>query len=105
MSEQATYEEDGRSAFWSALSGRPFEERLLRLIDDPWLLGSIRERMGRYLGWMELGNVVPLSFEELVGPRGGGSDEQQRGYMTNDSVNFANTALAAAFVAALWPLV
>ena len=78
VSEANYYEEDGRSAFWSALSGRPFEERLLRLIDDPWLLGSIRERMGRYLGWMELGNVVPLSFEELVGPRGGGSDEQQR---------------------------
>jgi len=34
-----------------------------------------------------------------------GATLQQRGYMTNDSVNFANTALAAAFVAALWPLV
>lgn len=73
VSEANYYHEDGRSAFWSYLSERSFEERLLKLIDDPWLLGSIRERMGRYIGWMDLQNVIPLSFEELIGPNGGGT--------------------------------
>lgn len=77
VSEANYYHQDGRSAFWSYLSELPFEERLLKLIDDPWLLGSIRERMSRYIGWLELRNVIPLSFEELIGPAGGGTLEDQ----------------------------
>jgi len=77
VSEANYYHQDGRSAFWSYLSELPFEERLLKLIDDPWLLGSIRERMSRYIGWLGLRNVIPLSFEELIGPNGGGTLEDQ----------------------------
>lgn len=51
--------------------------RLLRLADDPWLLGTIRDRVGAFIPWLDFPNVIPLSFEELVGARGGGSDEGQ----------------------------
>jgi hypothetical protein len=48
-----------------------------RLLDDPWLLGTIRERIGGYAPWLDFPNVIPLSFEELVGPEGGGDREEQ----------------------------
>ena len=52
-------------------------ERLSRLIADETVMGSIRDRINRYAGWMNFGNVIPVSYEELVGSRGGGSDAQQ----------------------------
>ncbi|MBC8505322.1 MAG: hypothetical protein H8D34_10715 [Chloroflexi bacterium] len=52
-------------------------ERLRRLIADETVMGSIRDRINRYAGWMNFGNVIPISYEELVGSRGGGSDTQQ----------------------------
>lgn len=75
VSEANFYHKDGKTAFWSYLNSLSFEDRLLRLIDDPWLLGSIRERMKPYIGWLNIKNVIPVSFEELVGPRGGGDEE------------------------------
>lgn len=77
-SEAHYYHKDGKTAFAGYLSGLTGEERLLRLIDDPWLLGSIRDRMGGFIPWLDLPNVIPVSFEELVGPRGGGSADVQR---------------------------
>ena len=71
------YHRDGKAAFAGYFSGLGPEERLLRLIDDPWLLGTARDRIGAFLPWLGLPNVVPVSFEELVGPRGGGDAEQQ----------------------------
>ena len=53
-------------------------ERCLSLIGDDALLGSIRERVRTYVAWSRLPNVVPISFEELIGGRGGGSDEAQQ---------------------------
>jgi len=50
------------------------ERRLERLLQAPWLLGSIRDRIGKFLAWLDLPNVIPLSFEELVGAHGGGDD-------------------------------
>lgn len=52
-------------------------ERLSRLIADDTVMGSIRDRINRYSGWINFGNVIPLSYEELVGSHGGGSDTQQ----------------------------
>lgn len=52
-------------------------ERLSRLITDESVMGNIRDRINRYAGWMNFGNVIPVSYEELVGSRGGGSDAQQ----------------------------
>jgi hypothetical protein len=53
------------------------EERLMTLIDDPWLLGTARERIGAFVPWLDLPNVAPVSFEELVGTAGGGDDQSQ----------------------------
>lgn len=52
-------------------------ERLSRLIADDSVMGSIRDRINRYAGWMNFGNVIPVSYEELVGDSGGGENTQQ----------------------------
>jgi hypothetical protein len=41
-------------------------------------LQSLAERYGRFLGWERDGGAVMVSFEDLVGPKGGGSEEAQR---------------------------
>ena len=52
-------------------------EQLERLIADDTVMGNIRDRINRYAGWMHFSNVIPVSYEELVGSRGGGSDTEQ----------------------------
>ena len=52
-------------------------ERLLRSVDDPFCVGTIRDRVAEYAAWLDLPNVVPLSFEELVGSAGNGDDGEQ----------------------------
>lgn len=76
-SEANYYHEDGKTIFYGYLAHRSYEERLVRLIDDPWLLGSIRHRTAQFVAWLDFANVLPLSFEELVGEKGGGDDAAQ----------------------------
>jgi len=78
VSEANYYHRDGNAIFGGYLAHRSFEERLLTLLDDPWLFGTIRDRMAGFVPWLEFPNVVPVSFEELVGARGGGDDAVQR---------------------------
>lgn len=79
VSEANYYHREGATAFAGYLANKNFEERLLRLIDDPWLLGSIRDRIANFAPWLDFPNVVPVSFEELIGPSGGGNlDVQSR---------------------------
>jgi hypothetical protein len=78
VSEAHYYHRDGNAIFGGYLKNRSFEERLLTLIDDPWLFGTLRDRMAGFVPWLEFPNVVPVSFEELVGARGGGDDAVQR---------------------------
>ena len=78
-SEANYYHEDGATSFAGYLNSLTYEERLLRLIDDPWLLGSIRDRVARFAAWLDFGSVIPLSYEELVGAQGAGSDAVQHG--------------------------
>ena len=78
ISEANYYHKEGNTAFFPYLKGKSFEERLLTLIDDPWLLGSFRDRMAGFVPWLEFQNVIPVSFEELVGAQGGGNDEVQK---------------------------
>ena len=40
-------------------------------------MGTIRDRINGYVGWMNFNNVIPVSYEELVGERGGGSESEQ----------------------------
>ena len=63
VSEANYYHLEGRTAFAGYLSSLPFEQRVHRLVDDPWLLGSIRDRVGGFAPWLEFQNVVPVSFE------------------------------------------
>jgi len=78
VSEAEYYHQSGRSAFYGYLSQLSFEERLERLAEDPWLLGSLRARIGKFAPWLEFPNVAPVSFEELVGFAGGGDPHMQR---------------------------
>lgn len=78
VSEANYFHREEKSIFAGYLAALSFEQRLHRLLDDPWLLGSIRDRVGAFAPWLEFPNVVPLSFEELVGPDGGGDAEEQR---------------------------
>jgi len=71
-SEAGYYHRDGNTAFAGYLSHLAMEDRLLRLVDDAWLLGSLRDRVGQFVAWLDFPNVFPVSFEELVGPAGGG---------------------------------
>lgn len=77
VSEANYYHKDDKTLFHGYLNKRSFEERLLTLIDDPWLLGSIRDRIGNFIPWLEFSNVIPVSFEEIVGSLGGGSEKKQ----------------------------
>jgi hypothetical protein len=77
VSEAHYYHRDGKTAFAGRLSEYDLKERLTRLLDDNWLMGSLRDRIGGFLPWLEFPNVISLSFEELVGAAGGGSEEAQ----------------------------
>ena len=78
VSEANYYHRDGNAIFGGYLGGLSFEDRLLRLLDDPWLFGAFRDRIAGFVPWLEFPNVIPVSFEELVGARGGGDDAAQR---------------------------
>lgn len=77
VSESIYYHQEGKTIFSGYLADLSTEERLLRLIDDPWLLGSIRDRMGAYAAWLDFPSVISVSYEELVGAQGGGDDKEQ----------------------------
>jgi sulfotransferase 6B1 len=57
-------------------------ERLLHSIRGGELGGrrlqSLDERYRQFLGWQDADNAMMVKFEDLVGPRGGGSAEAQR---------------------------
>lgn len=52
-------------------------ERLSSLIEGDPLVGGLSERMRGYLPWFRFSNVIPVSYEELVGERGGGAALEQ----------------------------
>ncbi len=78
LSEAHYYHRPGNSPFAGYLAGLSLEERLLRLADDPFLFGRFRDRLARFVPWLSFPNVIPVSFEELVGGAAGGSDEARR---------------------------
>jgi len=75
VSEANYYHRDGATTFSSYLRHMDFDDRLMRLIDDPYLLGSIRDRIVNFIPWFDCENVIPISFEELIGKKGGGDDQ------------------------------
>ena len=77
VSEANWYQKDGMNPFAGYYRNMSFEQRLLKLIDDPWLLGSIRDRVGEFIPWLYFDNVIPVAFEEIVGAAGGGGRLRQ----------------------------
>lgn len=62
--------------------GRPINEQLMQSIrgieaNGQILLGDIAARLRRIIGWLELPEVCVVRFEDLVGPRGGGTEAAQ----------------------------
>ncbi|WP_137938177.1 hypothetical protein [Chitinivorax sp. B] len=79
VSEAHYYHRDGKTSFAGWLPDDSFEARLDKLLNDPWLLGPLRERLGAFTPWLDFPNVISFSFEELIGAAGGAdSDIQQR---------------------------
>lgn len=77
VSEAHYYHRDGKTAFAGWFAGQNFEQRAERLYGENWLLGTLRERIGGFVPWLDFPNVLPFSFEELVGAAGGGDDHRQ----------------------------
>ena len=77
ISEAHYYHKDGKTLFSGWLDGADFDERVAHLLNDNWLVGSLRERIGGFLPWLSIPNVIPLSFEELIGAAGGGNNVDQ----------------------------
>lgn len=78
VSEAHYYHRPGKTIFAGYFDGDDLEGRVRRLIDDEWLLGSLRQRVGGFLPWFRFPNVIPASFEELVGEAGGGTNAAQQ---------------------------
>jgi hypothetical protein len=77
VSEAHYYHRDGKTAFAGWFAGQDFEQRVERLYGENWLLGTLRERIGGFVPWLDFPNVLPISFEELIGAAGGGDDLRQ----------------------------
>lgn len=70
-------QKDGSALGFGYLRDLPHAQRLECLLDDPWLLGTLRDRVGRFLAWLDFPSVIALSYEELIGAMGGGDDRAQ----------------------------
>ena len=77
VSEANYYHKIGKTAFYGYFDGLSFNKRVSILINDKWLLGSIRDRVANFICWLKFSNVIAISFEEIVGSLGGGDDELQ----------------------------
>ena len=77
ISEANYYHLDGKTPFYGWLNQCDFSERLDKLVSDNRMIGSLRERICAFLPWLVLPNVIPFSFEELIGAAGGGNDKDQ----------------------------
>lgn len=77
-SEANYYHKEGKTIFSGYLNRLSYDERLAKLIEDKWLLGSIRDRVCDFIGWTYFENVISLSFEELIGSAGGANDTLQQ---------------------------
>jgi len=77
ISETNYYHKIGKTAFYGYFNGLDFNERVDLLINDKYILGSIRDRIANFLCWIKFPNVISISFEEIIGSLGGGDDKLQ----------------------------
>lgn len=78
LSEANYFHKPGSSLFFRRLENIPFDKRLELLANDPYLFGTLRDRILPFSPWLDFSNVLPLSYEDLVGDEGGGDSHRQR---------------------------
>jgi len=76
FSEARYYPEKGKTVYYNYFKNLSFKEKLINLLDHPFL-GTIRDRVNNYTPWIEFPNVLPVSFEELIGEKGSGDDYER----------------------------
>lgn len=76
FSEARYYPEKGKTVYYNYFKNLTFKEILINLLDHPFL-GTIRDRINNYTPWIEFPNVLPISFEELIGEKGSGDDAER----------------------------
>lgn len=52
-------------------------ERLMKTICGAPLFNSIRDFVMPFADWLKMPNIIPIRFEDLIGPKGGGSLDAQ----------------------------
>lgn len=73
-SEADWFHKPANSPLAGYLAGLDRDGRIGKFTRDDWVLGTIRDRVGAFVPWLSFPNVVPVSYEELVGAKGGGDD-------------------------------
>jgi hypothetical protein len=71
---------------WPMAQAMSFDDRLLDIITEgkmfyqthPPVSNGIAELYGSYFNWLKMPNMLSIRFEDLVGPKGGGTVEAQR---------------------------
>ena len=76
VSDAAYLAKEGNNALNHYFRTLDESRRLDELISSP-LLGEFWQRIVAFAPWLDFPNVIPVCFEELVGPKGGGSLEAQ----------------------------
>src|SRR5437773_7867698 len=79
VSEMHSYSRPERSALAHFFRSFSRDDLLLKMIEDRSLAGgkTIRDSISSYIPWLSIPNVVPLSFEELIGAKGDGCPNEQ----------------------------
>jgi len=67
----------GNTAFAGFYAGLDLPGRVERLLKDDRLLGRFADRLLAFAPWLCFQNVIPMAFEDLVGPPGGGDGPAQ----------------------------
>lgn len=75
-SEVNYYSKKGKTSFFNFFTNLSYDQIYQSLINHPFL-GSIRYRIKSFSSWLNFPNVIPLSFEELIGSMGDGSDDKK----------------------------
>jgi hypothetical protein len=55
----------------------PIDRRIDEIIEGPLFVDTFAAWIMRFAAWLILPNVIPISFEELVGPAGDGNEDAQ----------------------------
>jgi hypothetical protein len=77
VSEVFYYVKSDKTALAHFYQDMPPDELCMRLLRGDSLIPPLRERILGRAPWALLRSVIPLCYEELVGPRGGGTLEAQ----------------------------